>query len=122
MLPEESRAAMLYIAWDLANRAEKESAEQMRAHTDRAWEARGQAEKEAEAARWRQKVLAGPDISLEELNALEEAVEAAKRQHELATKAEDDARMAMYESEKIFKAAKKFYAARKELAAQEKPE
>ena len=122
MLPEESRAAMLYIAWDLANRAEKESAEKMRAHTDRAWEARGQAEKEAEAARWRQKVLAGPDISPEDLNALKEAVKAAKRQHELSTRAEDDARMAVYECEERLREAIKFVAVRKKLAAQEKPE
>ena len=122
MLPEESRAAMLYIAWDLANRAEKESAEKMRAHTDRAWEARGQAEKEAEAARWRQKVLAGPDISPEDLKAVEAAVEAAERQHELATKAEDDARIAMYECEEKLREAIQFVAARKELAAQENPE
>ena len=122
MLPEEARAAMLYIAWDLANKAEKESAAKMRSHTDRAWEARGQAEKEAEAARWREKVLAGPDISLEELNALEEEAKAAEERFDLAMSADHAARAAMYESQKIFKAAKKFYAARKELAAQETPE
>lgn len=122
MLPEEARAAMLYIAWDLANKAEKESAAKMRAHTDRAWEARGQAEKEAEAARWRQKVTVGTDITPEDLKALKEAVEAAKRQHELASQAEDDARMAVYECEERLREAIKFVAARKEFAAQEKPE
>ena len=122
MLPEEARAAMLYIAWGLANKAEKESAEQMRAHTDRAWKARGQAEKEAEEARWRQKVAVGTDISPEELKALKDAVKAAERQHALATKAEDDARMAVYGCEERLRAAKKFVAVRKELAAKEKPE
>lgn len=122
MLPEEANAAMLYIAWDLANKAEKESAEQMRAHTDRAWKAREQAEKEAEAARWRQKVTVGTDITPEELKTLKETVKAAKRQHELATKAEDNARMAVYECEERLREAIKFVAARKEFAAQEKPE
>jgi hypothetical protein len=122
MIFEEARAAMLYIAWDLANKAEKESAAKMRAHTDRAWEARGQAEKEAEAARWRQKVLAGPVITPEDLKALKEAVEAAERQHALASQAEDDTRMAVYECEERLREAIKFVAARKEFAAQETPE
>lgn len=122
MLPEEARASMLYAAWDLANKAEKESAEKMRAHTDRAWKARGEAEKEAEAALWREKVLAGPDISLEELKALEEEAKAAEERFDLAVSANHASRAAMYESQKIFKEAKKFYADRKELAAQEKSE
>tara|TARA_R110000868_G_scaffold10649_1_gene51740 strand:- start:125 stop:493 length:369 start_codon:yes stop_codon:yes gene_type:complete len=122
MLPEEANAAMLYIAWDLAHKAEKESAEQMRAHTDRAWKAREEAEKEAEEARWRQKVTVGTDIAPEELKALEEAVKAAEKNHELATNAEDDTRMALYDCEDKLREAIEFVAARKELAAQEKPE
>lgn len=122
MLPEEANAAMLYIAWDLAHKAEKESAAKMRAHTDRAWEARGQAEKEAEEARWRQKVLAGPDLAPGELEALEEEAKSAEERFDLAMSAGHAARAAMYESQKIFKEAKKFDAARKKLAARENSE
>lgn len=122
MLPEEANAAMLYIAWDLAHKAEKESAAKMRAEADRRWKSWMKASEEAEAALWREKVLAGPDISLEELNALEEEAKAAEERFDLAMSANHAARAAMYESQKIFKAAKKFYAARKELAAKEKPE
>ena len=122
MLPEEATAAMLYIAWDLAHKAEKESAAKMRAHTDRAWKAREQAEKEAEAALWRQKVAAGPDISLEELKALEEEAKAAEERFDLAVSANHASRAAMYECEERLRAAKKFVAVRKELAAKEKPE
>jgi hypothetical protein len=42
--------------------------------------------------------------------------------HKLAMSADHAARAAMYESQKIFKEAKKFDAARKELAAKGKPE
>jgi hypothetical protein len=122
MLPEEANAAMLYIAWDLAHKAEKESAAKMRAEADMRWKSWMKASDEAEAALWREKVLAGPDISPEELKALKDAVKAAERQHALATKAEDDARMAVYGCEERLRAAKKFVAVRKELAAKEKPE
>ena len=122
MLPEEARAAMLYIAWDLANKAEKESAAKMRAEADMRWNSWRKASEEAEAALWREKVLAGPDISLEELNALEEEAKAAEERFDLAVSADHAARAAMYESQKIFKEAKKFDAARKKLAAREKSE
>ena len=122
MLPEEARAAMLYIAWDLANKAEKESAAKMRAEADMRWNSWRKASEEAEAALWREKVLAGPDISLEELNALEEEAKAAEERFDLAVSADHAARAAMYESQKIFKEAKKFDAARKKLVAREKSE
>ena len=122
MLPEEAHAAMLNIAWDLATKAEKESAAKMRAETDMLWKAWMKASGEAEAALWREKVLAGPDITPEGLKALGEAVKSAKRQHDLATQAEDDTRMAKYDCEDRLREAIKFVAARKELAAQEKPE
>ena len=122
MLPEEANAKMLYMAWDLANKAEKESAAKMRAETEMMWKSWMKASKEAEAALWREKVLAGPDISLEELKALEEEAKAAEERFDLSVSANHAARAAMYESQKIFKEAKKFVAVRKELAAQEKSE
>ena len=115
MLPEKAKADALYIAWDLAHRAEKESGEKMRAESQMLWKSWMKASEEAEAARWREKVLAGPDISPEELKALKDAVKAAERLHALATKADHAARAAVYECEERLRAAKKFVAVRKEL-------
>ena len=122
MLPEKAKADALYIAWDLANKAEKESAAKMRAETTMLWTAWMKASKEVEEALWRQKVEAGPDLALGELEALEEEAKAAEERFDLAVSADHAARAAMYESQKIFKEAKKFDAARKKLAAREKSE
>jgi hypothetical protein len=112
MLPEEAAATMLYIAWDMAHKAEKESGAKMRAITDKAWKAREDAEKTAEAARWRQKVAASPVITPEELKTMEDEVKFSEEKHELATLAEDETRLAMYECQEKFAEVKRLYAAR----------
>ena len=122
MLPEKAKADALYIAWDLAHKAEQESGAKMRAETAMLWTAWMKASKEVEEALWRQKVEAGPDLAPGELEALEEEAKSAEERFDLAMSADHAARAAMYESQKIFKEAKKFDAARKKLAAQEKPE
>ena len=122
MLPEKAKADALYIAWDLAHKAEQESGAKMRAETAMLWKSWMKASKEVEEALWRQKVLAGPDITPEGLKVLEEEAKSAEERFDLAMSADHAARAAMYESQKIFKEAKKFDAARKKLAAQEKPE
>ena len=122
MLPEEARAAMLYIAWDLSHKAEQQSGAEMRARTAKAWKAREEAEKEAEAARCRQKVAQGPDITPEELKALEEEVKFAEEEEALAILARNAARKSARESREKLRESKQFVAARKELAAQGKPE
>jgi hypothetical protein len=110
MLPEESHAAIMYIAWDLAHKAEQES----RTFSAKAWRAREDAEQAAEAARWRQKVAASPEITPEELKALEKAAKEAEAAHELARCAENETRLAMYECRKKFAEAKRLYVAQKE--------
>ena len=114
MLPEEAAAAMLYIAWDLAHKAEKESGAKMRAITDKAWKAREEASKEAEAALWRQKVAQSHKITSKELKTMEDEVKFSEEKHELATLAEDETRLAIYECQEKFAEAKRLYAAQKE--------
>ena len=116
MLPEESAAAMLYIAWDMAHKAEKEIGVKLRAITTAAWKAREESEKEAEAARWRQKIAASPEITPEELKTMEDEVKFSEEKHELAKLAEDETRLAMYELQDKFAKVKRLYAAQKEKA------
>ena len=119
---EEAKAKLLYKAWELAHQAEKDSAAKKRAETTALWTAYGVASKEADAALWREKVEAGPDLAPGELEALGKSVEAAKEELESVTLANHAAISSMYAIEDKFKWAKKFDAARKKLAAREKPE